>query len=101
LLASQRHLHSHVPAESLTALASAAASEPFRMVWAGRRWYFEWHALLSMPMLKRPTHLLRKLLPDPDYMMQRYALANRRRLLGAYVRRCADGLHFFWPGSRR
>ncbi len=77
-------------------LGQAAKSESFRMAWADRRWYFEWHALVAQPLTKRPGHVLCKLFPSPDYMMQRYALSKWNELPAGYLHRGIDGLRSLW-----
>jgi hypothetical protein len=91
LRAASRYLRSEIPKPVLAALAEAAGGEPFRMALADRRWYFELHALALQPWWRVPRHLLEKLFPSPDYMMQRYRLSRRSQLPAAYLRRLGSG----------
>jgi len=100
LAAAQNALGTVVPGDVLKELAHVAQSESFRMAWADRRWYFEWHLLKSLPWRDWPSHAVRKLCPAPGYMMQRYSLSLRSQLPSAYLRRVIDALErLFKRGS--
>lgn len=99
--ACERYFGSNWPASVSDALKQAAATEDFDVDRADSRWYFEWSSLRSRPAHSRLRWLLRKLVPDPDYMRQRYAVEGTGSLASAYLRRWRFGLGVIWRSLTR
>jgi len=88
------------PADALKRMDELAQTEPFNVERGHLRWYFEWQTLGSLPYSDKFRFAFRKLLPEREYMYQRYQLTGDRQLPRAYLRRWAVGLSALWRGVR-
>lgn len=84
------------PAVILRQLDELVASEPFDVRRAHNRWYFEWQTMRTLSRGARIGLLYRKIIPEREYMFERYELAHARQLPAAYLSRWIDGLRLAW-----